>query len=149
VVWLKIDDQQLMNAKYRGAGLYARAVYEASLRWCASQENDGRIPAHMFNVLVALAEIPGDEAHPAMQRLVGLGLWDEAGEDDPPGWLIHDWLVYQPSRAELLAKRARDRRKKELHSKLLEPLRQQVRARDGSMCRYCAVPVVFGPSGST
>ena len=146
MAWLKIDDGWYMHPKVRAAGLFGRALWIQAADWCAQQENDGFVPAFMLGPLVSLAEFPAEEAHNTMQRLVGLGLWVESTGE--PGWVFHDWHVYQPARKELLARRKRDRRKKQLHSKDMEPIRVAARERDGDACRYCGIDVVFAGTGS-
>jgi 5-methylcytosine-specific restriction endonuclease McrA len=146
MAWLKIDDGWYMHPKIRAAGRDARDLWMQAACWCAQQENDGEVPDFMLAPLASLAELPADAAHPAAMRLVGLGLWEDSRSG--PGWVFHDWHVYQPKRAALLARRKHDRRKKELHSKTMEPIRLAARERDGESCRYCGTTVIFDGKGS-
>jgi 5-methylcytosine-specific restriction endonuclease McrA len=146
MAWLKIDDGWYMHPKIRAAGLYGRALWMQAADWCAQQENDGVVPDFMLSSLISLAEVPQEDAHATAMRLVGVGLWEESS--DTPGWVFHDWHVYQPRRVDLLARRKYDRRKKELHSKTMEPIRLAARERDGSSCRYCGITVIFDGKGA-
>ncbi|TFC96219.1 hypothetical protein E3T28_12810 [Cryobacterium sinapicolor] len=75
--------------------------------WSARELADGRIPAYIPE------ELGGSLTQ--ADELVRVQLWHapgsacdhtECGEAGPGEYLVHDWHVYQPSRAETLAKRA-------------------------------------------
>lgn len=100
--WVKIDDAFLRHPKARAAGKDGRALFIAGLCWCATHGTDGRIEAYDLPVIAAEADVrPAATA----RRLVDVGLW----EATDGGWLVHDYLDYNPSAAateELRAKRA-------------------------------------------
>lgn len=104
--WVKLDDQFLNNTKTRAAGVQGRALYIAGLLYCAQLLTDGRIPAKDLPLVAASAEVPVRHA----KVLVEFGLW----ERDPSGYVVHDYLTYNPSaeqvRAERLAAAERMRR---------------------------------------
>jgi hypothetical protein len=53
--------------------------------------------------------LPDDgERGSAVDALVRAGLWEE----DSPGWSVHDFLKYNPSKAEAEMRRETDRRRK-------------------------------------
>lgn len=95
--WVKVDDQfhahpklgALGDALLAGAGLHVLA-----LSWSANYLMDGRIPAGQVARLGGSAEIAA--------ALVEAGLW----ELDDRGYRIHDYLVYNPSRADVHERQA-------------------------------------------
>lgn len=168
-MWFKLDDGWLMHAKTRSMGLCARALWLAACNWSGQQLTDGFIPQHMLLMLAAGADLPVAEISTAASRLVQIGAWHEIGDDcrcmkgrkgctchgsrsvpDEPGWIVHDFLEYNPCREQVLADRAKSRRKREIRSTQFDSLRQAVRARDGDQCRYCARRVFWtGPDSKT
>jgi hypothetical protein len=106
VTWARLDDGFYDNPKVLAAwkrspgavGLHARA-----LSYCAKHEIDGNLtPA-------ALEALAGDFAYmEAVEILVELGLWHENGD----GYMIHDFLDYNPSRSEITDRRKADRERK-------------------------------------
>jgi hypothetical protein len=109
-VWVKIDDGFHRHPKARAAGKDGRALFVASLCSSSAAKADGYVPAHDLPVIAAEAEV---RAKPTAARLVDVGLWHGPDHDCPhcdqptgPGWMIHDFLVYQPSCASQAAKSA-------------------------------------------
>lgn len=142
--WMKLDDGWLLNPKIRAMGLHARALYFASIGWSCQQLTDGHLPAHMLPVVAVLADVDPADTHAAMQRLVGIGAWIEATHAD--GWTIHAFHEYQPTRAQVLAKRAKAKRHHDLRQ--AHELKAQVRARDAGTCQYCWTPCIWTGPGS-
>lgn len=99
--WVKLDDGFMLNRKSRRVGANGRMLYVASLCFCAQQENDGRFPSRDLAMLAAMAEV-----EPAVADiLVDADLWRL--EDDE--FVIPDYLQYNPSRAQAVARRESDR----------------------------------------
>lgn len=88
--WVKLDDGFFTNLKAVAAGLDGRALYIAGLCFCASGLTDGFIPADAVPVVAASAGVKAK----LVARLVELGLWREV----TGGYLVHDYLLYNPSR---------------------------------------------------
>lgn len=110
MTWARLDDGFWCNDKVIGLSLEATGVWAKTLSWVAFHKTDGCIPS----------KLPSQMGWPdsAVDELVAEGLWEEAER----GWLIHDYLEYNPSRAELDTSKAaqrertakhRDRRKRE------------------------------------
>jgi hypothetical protein len=99
VSWVKVDDQFFRNPKVMSAGRDARDLYLVGLCYCAQSLTDGFIPRAALRVLGAEAEI--DEAQSGADRLVKVGLWELAAE----GYMVHDYLEYQPTKERVLATR--------------------------------------------
>ncbi|MCK9249991.1 MAG: hypothetical protein M0P31_13590 [Solirubrobacteraceae bacterium] len=107
--WAKIDDQLHGDRKVRRlwhTEPAALGLWTLALSHCANQETDGHI-----DDLWVLERVPDDEMRERLvTALVSVGLWDE--RDGSDGWWIHDYLDYNPSRAELVAKRRADAERK-------------------------------------
>lgn len=75
-----------------------------ALAYCAGHEYDGEVDAEFTETM-----LPKDrERQQAITALVSAGLWHER-ED---GWVIHDYLEFNPSAAELAEKRRVDAERK-------------------------------------
>lgn len=89
--WAKIDDQLHSNEKALGCSLAARGLWLMCLSWVADRETDGAIPR-------SVARLHGGEQWVNLAaELVECGLWEER----EAGWAFHDYLAYNPSRADL------------------------------------------------
>lgn len=101
--WAKIDDAlhahpkvaRAWKAHPRAVGLHLLAV-----SYCSAYLTDGRVDLEFVEGKMPVVR----ERAAVTQALVAAGLWVEA--DD--GWLIHDWHDFNPTRAEVLERRARD-----------------------------------------
>lgn len=91
--WVKLDDQFFTHPKVQRAGRDARDLYLAGLTYCARQLTDGEIPVEAMRLLAAMAEI--DDWQTAARRLLEAGLWESCDG----GYVVHDYLEYNPSRA--------------------------------------------------
>lgn len=106
MTWTKLDDGFHGHPKIRRAwrdrtalGLYVLAVNHATC-----YELDGRISPEFVE-----DQVPDQsERDRAVTVLIECGLWEPNGE----GWVIHDFLKYQPSRAKLREGRERDAARK-------------------------------------
>jgi hypothetical protein len=92
--WVKIDDQFADHPKIAQAGPLGLAVYVAGLCYSARYLTDGFIPT-------ASAERFAGTSPELRAKLVDLSLWDETDG----GYLIHDYLDYNPPAAKVKAER--------------------------------------------
>lgn len=102
--WFKVDDKLHDHRKARAAGCAAMGLWTLAGSWAADNVTDGFVPESVCTRWDAsFRKLAG--------RLVTAGLWEVGELDGEPGWWFHDWKDEQPSRAEVLAKRAaaRDR----------------------------------------
>lgn len=99
MAWIKLDDQFFMHPKVIAAGRDARDLYLAGLSYAAGQLTDGRLPGGALPLIAAMAGV--GEAPALAERLLDVGLWEETDG----GWLIHDYLEYNPSGDEVRAVR--------------------------------------------
>lgn len=90
--WFKVDDTFALHPKAVAAGA-SLVLWVRAGSWSAQQLTDGFVPEHMLTSL-------GGKRSDA-RRLVDVGLWEEKDG----GYLFHDWLDYQPSRAKVAERR--------------------------------------------
>src|SRR3990167_275444 len=94
--WVKIDDHFPEHPKVLMAGPQAAWLYVCGLAYASRNLTDGLIPASQVK---RLAEVP--TAPKLATKLVEVGLWEQVGG----GYIIHDYLEYNPTREEVLARR--------------------------------------------
>jgi hypothetical protein len=106
MAWFKVDDKLHDHRKVRVAGVAAMGLWTLAGSWAADNLSDGFIPESIcqrwdakFRALAA--------------RLVLAGFWIAGELDGEAGWYFHDWKSMQPSRAEVLQKRAEARERME------------------------------------
>lgn len=90
--WVRLDDGFADHPKVENAGPLAGWLHVAALCYSARHLTDGRIPKSKAR---RLTDIPTPAKH--IDALLSAGLWHEDGDD----YVIHDYLDYQPSRAEV------------------------------------------------
>lgn len=104
MAWLKIDDRVRTHPKIVEAGPVAAWFWFCGICYCREHLTDGFIADKMLSTLV-----PGA---PSWKRpaaaLVAAGLWHR----EERGYRVHDFLEWNPSRAEVEAQRAADRQRK-------------------------------------
>lgn len=91
--WVKVDDKAWSHPKFTDLSGNAVRLWLFALCWCNQQETDGNIPRGALRVL---GGSPKDA-----RALVSAGLWKVTDA----GWEVHDFLQYQPSRAQRNAQR--------------------------------------------
>lgn len=101
LAWAKLDDGLTFHEKIVEAGNAATGVWVRGLAWSAYHLTDGFVPTK-------IARLVAGESRGALKALVGSRLWVEC----PGGYRIHDYLKYNPSKAEVLEKREKDRLRK-------------------------------------
>jgi len=111
MTWCRIECKLRENPKAVEVGRIARLVYIDAILYSAEHLTDGKIRRHALRFVSDVKDYPlsDEEGFPfqcdedVARLLVDVGLWDEV-ED---GWVIHDYLDYQPSRQEVEAVKAR------------------------------------------
>jgi len=96
VSWLRIDDKMVRHPKICDLSDAAFRLHMAALGHCAEYETDGRIKESS-----AVTLTKHKNKTPLIRELVDAGLWEAM----IGGWCIHDFLEWNPSHAELKAKR--------------------------------------------
>ncbi len=111
MAWVKIDDHFPDHPKVVSAGPLGAWLYVAGLCYCNRLLTDGFIPWSQVDRLSPhredqdMRDSPGKLA----MKLCGLGLWIETERKGVPGFVVHDYKKYQPSRKQVLKERALNR----------------------------------------
>lgn len=108
MAWYKVDDRLPTSRKLiripRSKRAAAIGVWTLAGAWSMHDLTDGFVPAYMIE------EWGGDESH--ADALVNAGMWEEDERDGDPGYQFVNWDEYQPTKADVEAKRERDRERK-------------------------------------
>lgn len=102
--WVKLDDRFPSHRKVALLADRAFRLHVSAICWCSENLTDGRIADRE---LPLVAKVRGLKA--TAQQLVDAGLWDRI----EGGWEIHDYLDYNPSRAQVLAERKKNAERQE------------------------------------
>src|SRR5438067_2250984 len=104
-MWVRLDDRMPDHPKVRGCDLNARWLYIKGLCYAGAFLTDGLLRT------AEVAALAGELKRPkaAIQQLVTAGLWLPV----EGGYAVHDFLVYNPTRAAVLAEREATRRRVE------------------------------------
>jgi hypothetical protein len=103
MTWSKLDDGFLSNPKILALGIPARWVYVSSIVYANAHLTDGFVPDAAFPSLALGADDP-DGILSELTRILPRtehSLWEPV----EGGWMIHDFLDYNPSRKAVEAKR--------------------------------------------
>lgn len=103
MTWLRVDDGFHAHPKVLRLSLAARGLWVTLGSYAAHYETDGAIPQSAVRNLA-----PGRTGSRTIRELLDAGFIGAI----EGGYELHDFLDYNPSRAELDAKRGRDRSKK-------------------------------------
>lgn len=117
--WIKLDDQFADHPKIAVAGPLAAWLHVKALVYCGRYLTDGKIPGVIVaglvdwtsdGVLVETSNYSADRPDNTAlaERLCAAGLWHSV----EGGYEIHDYLEWNPSRAQVLAERERQKASK-------------------------------------
>lgn len=138
MTWVRFDDQFPIHRKVAGLsdGLYR--LHTEAIFWCARNTTDGVIRK------TELTQISARSTAKRAANLVEVGVWHTAGDlcigckealadagtpEPRDGWVIHDYLAFQPSRSKVLHER---KTKAERQARWLESRRNNRPSRDAS-----------------
>lgn len=126
--WVRLDDSFATNPKVIEAGPLALAMQVAGLCYSNKHLTDGKIPRPAAATLLDFTGLGmhmwqgeiiggGKDAEWALvvDDLLDAGMWHEPDHDCPDcpqidrGYVIHDYLEFQPSREQVLAEREQKR----------------------------------------
>ena len=111
--WAKLDDGYLTHPKAMRAGIEGRALHVAAILYSSRELTDGQIETGVLPGLGGLAGVKN--AAKTAELLVILGLFERTAT----GYAVHDYLDYNPSRADVMADREskREAGRKGAHSR--------------------------------
>ncbi|MFE0647447.1 hypothetical protein ACFVZH_02500 [Streptomyces sp. NPDC059534] len=102
--WVRLDDRFPSHRKVALLSDRAFRLHVSAICWCAENLTDGRIGDRE---LPLITHIRGIKA--TAQQLHEAGLWDRVDS----GWMIHDYLDYNPSREQVTAERKKNAERQE------------------------------------
>lgn len=100
MTWTKLDDAFWSNPKVEGVGNEAAGAYCRMLSYCGDHLTDGRVSESAARYITKPK---------VLARLEEGGFIERNGD----GWVIPDYLEFNPSRETVESKRKRDRIRKE------------------------------------
>lgn len=106
MTYLLLEGEFAENTKIQGLSDKAFRLHVTGLTHCARNLTDGAISEIDLRKLAAISAIARPNV--VITQLQTAGLWEPNGS----GWIIHDYLEHNPSRRELLEKRAKARSRK-------------------------------------
>jgi hypothetical protein len=101
MAWVKLDDQSPRNEKMLRAGPAACWLWVCGIAHCQSQLTDGFVSTEALPMI-------GVKGVGRVRRLAELLIVAGLFERAEGGYRVHDYLEHNPSRAQVLAKRAED-----------------------------------------
>ena len=111
MAWLRIDDRVRTHPKIAEAGPAAAWLWFCGICYCREHLTDGVIPRSVVSSLAMNLPLPLKHA----ERLCAVGLWHSTAG----GYLVHDFLDWNPSRADVETARKADlERKRNRHGVL-------------------------------
>jgi hypothetical protein len=99
MAWAKLDDGFHAHPKVMQAGLAATGLHVLAISYCSRYLTDGHVSAEFVR------QVASRNASKLVSKLVEAGLWEVRDEKPDSGWIVHDYLDYNPSRAEVIAAR--------------------------------------------
>lgn len=102
--WVKLDDMfpRHRRVQHLHRDVVAKWLHIVALCYCAEHLTDGRIDEVALRSVIKDADVPRSAATRCVPKLVECGLWVE---HDQGGFVIRDYLDYNPTAAETRAKR--------------------------------------------
>jgi hypothetical protein len=138
MTWVRFDDQFPIHRKVGGLSDVLYRLHTEAIFWCARNGTDGIIRKNELNLVSTRARLA------RVSELTRARLWHDAAETcaeceaalaaastplPPDGWIVHDFLAYQPSREKVDKERAA---KAERQAKWLSAKKGVRRAGDAS-----------------
>jgi hypothetical protein len=93
MAWARLDDGFYGHPKVLQAGLAATGLHVLAISYCSRYLTDGHVSTEFVR------QTAGRSATKLARNLVEAGLW----ECTDRGWIVHDYLDYNPSRADVIA----------------------------------------------
>jgi hypothetical protein len=100
MVWARLDDSAFTHRKFLRLAPAAIGLWAMGLSYCGRELTDGFIPTEQVTRLIKCSPRVG---RVLSRSLVEVRLWEPV----EGGYMVHDWLDWNPSRAAVEAARAR------------------------------------------
>ena len=101
MTWIRVDDDFADHPKVmalEGERLRGLGLWHVAASYCARYLTDGYVPA---------AHLKANAPASLIDRMVKVGLFDKSGG----GYILHDWLDYNPPKGKVLAEREAARKR--------------------------------------
>ncbi len=102
--WVRLDDRFPSHRKVALLSDRAFRLHVSAICWCAENLTDGHISDRELPLVSHMRGVKATAA-----QLQDAGLWDRVES----GWLIHDYLDYNPSREQVIAERKKNAERQE------------------------------------
>lgn len=99
--WVRSEDNEPNHPKIFRAGIAAYGFFHAAKCYCSRNLTNGFVPVGDLSLISP--SVPFGQATKFAVKLTECGLFEK--QEEPPGWQIHDYLDYNPSRVEVLERR--------------------------------------------
>ncbi|MBA2951632.1 hypothetical protein [Streptomyces himalayensis] len=102
--WVRLDDRFPSHRKVALLSDRAFRLHVSAICWCAENLTDGHIRERELTLVAHVRSLKA-----TAQQLEDAGLWDRVDG----GWVIHDYLSYNPSREQVIAERKKNAARQE------------------------------------
>ena len=122
--WVRYDDQYPIHRKVAGLSDAAFRLNTAAIFWCSRNGTDGFVPEEDLDQVCAQVRDPARFAAECVKRRTWHLAADQCTSEDcppprdQPGWRIHDYLEYQPTKDETEAAKKKQQEQKSSGGKL-------------------------------
>lgn len=133
--WARMDDGYMFNPKIVEAGPWAELLDRRAIEWCAKNETDGLVVRSGLRIIGR--GIP--KVAERVNALLEVGRWavNEGG-----GYWVHDYLKYNPSKADKETQREAGRERVRKHRSNAVTNAYQSKGRGGDTGERKGVPTV-------
>lgn len=107
-MWVKLDPKRAINHKILTAGIAASGLDVIAMCWSALHETDGFISCEDLRMLAGMYRC--SDMDTMIDALVSVGRWTKDGRRK--GYVIRDFLEFNFSKADMEARRKKDRERK-------------------------------------
>ena len=104
MAWAKLDDQFVEHPRIVGLGDRAFRLQVAAICLANRKLTDGHISVHDGRIL--MATVKANKRH--VDELLEHGVWEENGD----GWVIRDYLQWNPTAESVKERRRKDQERK-------------------------------------
>lgn len=143
--WAKLDESFPDHPKVAGLSDKAFRLHITAICYCARMLTDGEVPTHILSRIGATQKLAAE--------LQTAGLWESTSRGS---WLIHDYLEYNPTRADVEAVRTKRQAAGQAGGKasgqarakqIVEPNAKQIVGDSFEQNRTPSRPVPYTPKG--